>query len=371
MLLQTRQPNLGQNPIPSPRIDILPDGPLGRAELACASHAAELDQLVEAALRVQVQAVALTRVDANAVDGAGRDVNQGARFGRLGAITQEEGEFAAKHVVHLVFFPVDARSDDEAGLEFDLEEAVEAAGLRAAREDRPGAVQAGEVLRLARVRAEGEQGRTRRGLREHLLRVRGVDEGVPEHRGLSVHLGQLVRQPGGSHHGADGLGRRRFVLGGRGGDADEELLEAGGQVEVEDVRVGLVDGEGMLRVARDGDEGAGRSCDPLGASAVERALPLDDIEAFILRVDMGDGPTASSGMNDLVQESKGVVRLDPRRHGLPEIPNLPIGRRVLGIGRKRFGDFDHGETRPTFPVLFKRTESVLAFRSFLEESAAV
>ena len=58
---------------------------------------------------------------------------------------------------------------------------------------------------------------------------------------------------------------------------------------------------------------------------------------------MGYGTAAPAGVDNLVKESEGVVGLNTSGHDLPEVADLPVGRRGVGVGDEGLGDFGHGE----------------------------
>ena len=184
-----------------------------------------------------------------------------ARGRLLEPIVEQERKVATENVVNDVPVLEEVRRVHLALAKPLLDERVAVARLLARREHRPQPVAVpvrGDVA-VAGVGREREHGRARRGARVHEVRVRRVGKRVPEHVVLAVVARELAAEPARREHLLHELGRRRHPLRRRVRDADEQLLEAGRQVEVQDVRVGLVDSEGVLRVAGHRHERAGRS----------------------------------------------------------------------------------------------------------------
>jgi len=80
----------------------------------------------------------------------------------------------------------------------------------------------------------------------------------------------------------------------------------------------------------------------LVASGIEDTTTGDDVETFVLGVGVRDGAAAAAAVHDLVEEGEGVVGLDAGGHDAPEVVDLPVGGRVLGMGDEGFGDGGHG-----------------------------
>ena len=152
------------------------------------------------------------------------------------------------------------------------------------------------------------------------------------HGNLSEVARKLLDQMFGCH--ADAFGRE-FVLFGRMREAHDEAFEASRQVEVEQLRVRRVDGEGVLAVARHRREGARARGNRLPAS-LEGAMATDHVKPFVGRVHVGGRPAAIWG-NELVDHAKTVPGIDPGGHDAPEVAQLPEAGCRVGEGMKSGG----------------------------------
>jgi hypothetical protein len=56
---------------------------------------------------------------------------------------------------------------------------------------------------------------------------------------------------------------------------------------------------------------------------------------------VGDRSSSAAHVDDLVEEGKGVVGLHASGHDLPQVPNLPVGGRLISLGDEGLRDFDH------------------------------
>jgi hypothetical protein len=70
---------------------------------------------------------------------------------------------------------------------------------------------------------------------------------------------------------------------------------------------------------------------PWWPPGVNGTFSTDNVQAFVLRLSMGDGSTSSTAVDYLVQKRKAIVRLDSRGHCPPKIPDLPVGKGVFGV----------------------------------------